>query len=219
MSECDAAIRRPLVPSELRLVGGGYSLAPKLAVEVDGVHLRIVAQSDSAGSFVLPMLFLAGVFCGLIAFLAWAGGPEMRDGFHLALFVAIGVVAVIGPVVAISAMQKNLKSMNPLVEYSLNTGEVSILAARNVFKRSSIHSLLGVALRDTDGEVKSELQLIESVDEGIRAHRIVGSPANDAAKAFGEIIREFGTVTRVPTALAQATGLSGRGDVVVTELT
>lgn len=204
--------------SGYRLLGGGYSFAPALAVEIDDGAVQIVARSRSAGSVLVPTVFLAALFALLVGLLRWSVGPNLWDAFPPALIAAIGILAAVGPPIAMLAMQENLASLNPLVECSLQTNEVSILAERKAFGRDAIHSLVGVALRDTDGEVKCELQLIERVGEGILDHRVVGSPSSDATKAFAEVLAEFRAATGISAAVVQATGISGRGGVAVQEI-
>ena len=110
-----------------------------------------------------------------------------------------------------------MRERSPLVAYSSDCFTVSILGGQQTFVRDNVYALVGVTLRDSHGESKSELQLITRDGDSFIPHLVKTDLSGSASQSYGKILRSFRDATGIRTMIAEPEGLLNRGPVRLSE--
>lgn len=207
-----------LNPEELRLLGNFYQNDDGLELN-RGLNSIDIAPPDSTCRSMAIMTTVIGLIFAGFVWIAIANDVGAEFGPLIwVLLLMIGVLAIAGPVVGHQLRLHYLRSRSPLVSYSPADSTVSILGGQQVFPLDAVYALIGVTLRDSHGESKSELQLIIRRDDSFVPHLITTDLSGSASISYGRILREFRNATPVRAMIAEPDGLLNRGPMQLTEL-
>ncbi|WP_146531638.1 hypothetical protein [Novipirellula artificiosorum] len=208
-----------LNPTDLRLLGHFYQNNFRLELTKGLNSVDIDPPMSTWVSMALMTTVIGLIYAGFI-WIAIANDAGAKFGPMIwLLLLLIGILAIVGPVAGHQIRLCYLRSRSPLVSYSAANSTVSILGGQQVFELAEVHALIGVTLRDSHGESKSELQLMIRRDDSLMPYLITTDLSGSASNSYGRILREFRNATRVRTMIAEPDGLLNRGPVRLTELT
>lgn len=207
-----------LNPADLRLLGRFYQNDLRLDLSVGPSSVDISPPMSTWKSMAIMTTVIGLVYAGFI-WIAIANEFGAKFGPSIwVLLLMIGVLAVAGPVVGHQLRLRYLRSRSPLVSYSVSNSILSILGGQQNFASDEVYALLGVTLRDTHGESKSELQLMVRRNDSFVPYLITTDHSGSASTSYGRILREFRKATRVRTMIVEPCGLLNRGDLQLIEL-
>lgn len=213
------AVALELNPSELRLIGHFYQNDFRLELTEGFDSINIGPPSSTWRSMAIMTTVIGLIYAGFI-WIAIANEVGAEFGCMIwVLLLMIGILAIAGPVAGHQLRVRYLRLRSPLVSYSAVNSTVSILGGQQTFAFNEVYALIGVTLRDSHGESKSELQLLVRRNGGLEPHLITTDLSGSASTSYGRILREFRNATRVRTIIAEPNGLLNRGALHLTELT
>ncbi|WP_286763820.1 MULTISPECIES: hypothetical protein [Rhodopirellula] len=205
-------------PDELRLLGHFYQndFPLDLTIGPDAVCIdppKSTWKSMVAMTTVIGLLFTGFVWVAIATDAGAKFGPLIW-----VLLLMIGLLAIAGPVVGHQLRLRYLRERSPLVAYSSGDFTVSILGGQKTFGRDEVYALMGVTLRDSQGESKSELQLITRDGDSFVPHLITTDLSGSASQSYGKILRSFRETTQIRTMVVEPEGLLNRGPMRLAEL-
>lgn len=205
-------------PDDLRLLGRFYQNDFRLELAHDARSVTIDPPMSTWKSMIIMTTVIVLVFAGFIAIAIVADAGEKFGPFIWALLAMIGILAIAGPLVGHHLRLAYLRARSPLIAYYPAELSISILGGQKTFKRDVVYALIGVTLRDTEGEAKSELQLIIRDGDSFVPHLITTDLSGSASQSYGKILRAFRESTDIRTMVAEPEGLRHRGPVRFTEI-
>ncbi|WP_372715535.1 hypothetical protein [Novipirellula sp.] len=208
-----------LKATELRLLGHFYQNDFRLVLHKGPASVDIGPPLSTWRSMAIMMALIGLIYAGFIWIAIASDAGEKFGPMIWVLLLMIGILAIAGPVVGHQLRLRYLRSRCPLVSYCFANSTVSILGGQSVFDRDEIYALIGLTLRDSHGESKSELQLMVHRDHSFVPHLITTDLSGSAQASYGQILREFRIATGVRTMIAEPEGLLNRGPIQLTELT
>lgn len=200
-----------LSTDDLRLLGNFYSNGFALVIDDDGDNVRLAPPESTW----LPLMVMAGIISAFYAtFLYFAVtlnmGAELGPARWL-LFVGIGLIAIVGPVVAHRLRLQFLLRHSPQLEFDRRRRTLSVLANQETFDFGSVHCLLGLCMRDSHGDANSELQVVIHDANGFRPILITTDLSSFVRRSFGETLARFQALTGLQAVIAEPEGLTKGG--------
>lgn len=207
-----------LNPNDLRLLGHFYQNDFRLELTNGPDGASIDPPASTWKSMAIMTTVIGLVFAGFV-WVAIANDAGAKFGPLIwVLLLLIGVIAIAGPVIGHQLRLRYLRDRSPLVSYSTAESTVSILGRQKTFARDIVYALIGVTLRDSHGESKSELQIIIRDGDSLVPHLITTDLSGSASRSYGAILKKFRNATGVRAMFAEPDGLLNRGTVRLTEL-
>ena len=208
-----------LNPNDLRLLGHFYQNDFRLDLTHGPDCVSIDPPTSTWKSMAIMTTVMGLMFAGFV-WIAIASDAGTKFGPLIwVLLLLIGVIAIAGPVIGHQLRLHYLRDRSPLVAYSADESTVSILGGKKTFARDIVYALIGVTLRDSHGESKSELQLIIRDGNSLVPHLITTDLSGSASRSYGTILKRFRNATGVRAMIAEPDGLLNRGSVRLTEVT
>ena len=208
-----------LNPTHLRLLGHFYQNDFRLQLTRCTNSIDIGPPLSTWKPMAIMTTVIGLIYAGFI-WIAMANDVGAKFGSLIwVLLLLIGVLAIAGPLVGHQLRLRYLRSRSPLVSFSAANSTISILGGQQFFPLDKVYALIGLTLRDSHGESKSELQLIVRRDDSFVPHLITTDLSGSASISYGTILKEFRSATGVRTMIAEHDGLLNRGPVRLTEVT
>lgn len=205
-------------PNELRLLGHFYHNDFGLELSDTPDEVTIDPPKSTWKSMAVMTTVIGVVFAGFV-WVAIATNAGARIGPLIWVLLAmIGILAIAGPVIAHQLRLRYLRARSPLVAYSVADSTVAILGGQKTFSRDVVYALIGITLRDSEGEPKSELQLITRDGDSFVPHLITTDLSGSASRSFGGVLRGFREATGIRTMIAEPEGSLHRGPVHLIEV-
>jgi len=207
-----------LNPDELRLLGHFYQNDFRLDLTNGPGGVSIDPPASTWKSMAI-MTTVIGLFFAGFVWIAIANDAGAKFGPLIwVLLLLIGILAIAGPVIGHQLRLNYLRARSPLVSYSAADSTVAILGGKKTFACDIVYALIGVTLRDSHGESKSELQLIVRDGDSLVPHLITTDLSGSASRSYGTILKMFRNETGVRAIIAEPDGLLNRGPVRLTEV-
>ncbi len=200
-----------LSTDDLRLLGNFYSNGFALVIYDDGDNVRLAPPESTW----LPLMVMAGIISAFFAaFLYFAVtlnmGAELGPARWL-LFVGIGMIAIVGPVIAHRLRLQFLQRHSPQLDFDRQRKTLSVLANQETFDFGSVHCLLGLCMRDSHGDANSELQVVIHDENGFRPILITTDLSSFVRRSFGETLTRFQALTGLQAVIAEPEGVMKGG--------
>lgn len=205
-------------PDDLRLLGHFYQNDFRLEVTHDSRVVTIDPPKSTWKTMAVMTTVIGLVFAGFVAVAIIADAGAKFGPLIWVLLAMIGILAIAGPLVGHHFRLAYLRARSPLVAYYPAELSISILGGQKTFKRDVVYALIGVTLRDSGGESKSELQLIIRDGDSFVPHLITTDLSGSASQSYVKILRAFRELTDIRTMIAEPEGPRQRGPVRFTEI-